>query len=78
MCYWRHCLINVTCWYSDFKYCQYLYKNFKKTVVGIRGMDEYIYNANKWKCMAGLGIQTRDPCVTRKVFYHWATCIQAN
>jgi len=45
-------------------------------------MDEYIYNeihvSNKWKCMAGLGIQTRDPCITRKVFYHWATCIQAN
>ena len=26
----------------DSKYCQYLYKNLKKrTVVGIRGMDEY-------------------------------------
>ena len=25
----------------DSKYCQYLYKNKKRTVVGIRVMDEY-------------------------------------
>ena len=25
----------------DSKYCQYLYKTLKRTVVGIRGMDEY-------------------------------------
>ena len=55
-------------------------QELKKNVVGIRGMDEYneIHVSNKWKCMAGLGNQTRNHCITRKVFYHWATCIQAN
>ena len=57
-------------------------QEFKKTVVGIKGMDEYNeihkHVSNKWQCMAGLGIQTRDHCITRMVLYHWATCIQAN
>ena len=29
-------IINITC--IDSKYCQYMYKNFKKIVVGIGGM----------------------------------------
>ena len=59
-------------------------QEFKKSVVGIEGMD--IYNdvnisnifskKHKWKYMARPGIQTRDPCITSKVLYHWA--IQAN
>ena len=27
----------------NFKYCQYLYKNSKKSVVGIGGMDVHVY-----------------------------------
>ena len=46
------------------KYCQYLYKNYKRTVVGIGGMGEYTmkktYQSNG-KCMAGPGIGTGDP-----------------
>ena len=42
------------------------------------GIYNEIHVSNKWKCMAGLGIQTRDPCITRQVLYHWATCIWAN
>ena len=42
--------------------------------------NEWIYNeiyvSNKWKSIAGPGILTQDPCLTRKMLYHWA--IQAN
>ena len=34
-------IINITCSCMDSKYCQYLYKNSIRTIVGIRGMDEY-------------------------------------
>ena len=50
----------------DSKYCQYLYDNYHKSVVGIWGIDinneihMYIRykNKHKWKCMAGPGIGT--------------------
>ena len=29
-------------------------------------INNEIHVSNMWKCMTGLGIQTRDPCITRK------------
>ena len=59
----------------DSKYCQYLYKNLKKSVVGLGGMDihnEYTYQIYKMKIYNWLRIRTRDPCITSKVLYHRA------
>ena len=86
MCYWISCKYNVMYHkYYMFMYGFYLLSISIQKLKKNCSMDKrngWIYNeiqvSNKWKCMAGLGIQPRDPCITRKVLYHWATCIQAN
>ena len=59
------------------KYCQYLYKILKKSVVEIGGLDVYFEihisnierntNENVW---LDWKFRTRDPCITSKVVYH--------
>ena len=54
----------------DSKYCQYLYKNLKKrTVVGIRGMDEYTMK-NTYQIIENVWLDWEfkpgTPCIARR------------